>query len=264
MTQARNHQPIGVFDSGVGGLSILMELRRQLTNENLVYYADTANFPYGKRPREQVIELAEAAVHILVGHGAKLVVVACNSASTAAVESLRRTFPIPFIGMEPAVKPAASAARTGAIGVLATDVTLNGPTFARLVERFAGGLQVLTDPVVGLVESVERGIQGSEQTERLLRRAVEPMLEQGADTIVLGCTHFPFARDQIERICGPDVKIIDSGSAVVRQTKRILEEAGLLNDRQGPGDVEFQSNGDPADFQQKLRRLLGEAAPATS
>lgn len=264
MTLAPNQRPIGVFDSGIGGLSILMELRHQLPNEDLFYYADTANFPYGKRPREQVIELAEAAVRILVDRGAKLVVVACNSASTAAVESLRRTFSVPFIGMEPAVKPAASAARTGTIGVLATDVTLNGPTFARLVERFAGGLQVLTDPVVGLVESVERGIQGSEETERLLRRAVEPMLERGVDTIVLGCTHFPLARDQIERICGPDVKIIDSGSAVVRQTKRILEEASLLSDRNRPGEVEFLSSGDRAAFQQKLRRLLGETALATS
>jgi len=247
--------PVGVFDSGVGGISVLREIRRLLPHENLVYYADSGHCPYGGKTREQIQARAVAITEFLMARGAKLIVVACNTATIAAVEHLRATYPIPFVGMEPAVKPAAAQTRSGVVGVLATGAALAGDKFHKLVAAHAGGVRVITQPCPGLVEQVEAGLLDAPETRALVERYTAPLLEQGTDVMVLGCTHYPFLRPLIQDVVGKGVSLIDTGAAVARQAQRLLEREGLVNDEDAAGGIEWHSSGDAAQLE-SLRKLL--------
>ena len=249
-----NKMPIGLFDSGVGGISVLREVQRLLPQEQLIYYADSGHCPYGGKPREQIIERASVITEFLLGQGAKLIVVACNTATIAAVEHLRATYPVPFVGMEPAVKPAVAQTRSGVVGVLATGAALAGEKFHNLVAAHAQGVRMITQPCPGLVECVERGELDGPGPRSLLMRYTEPLLKAGADTLVLGCTHYPFLRPLIAEIVGPDVILLDTGEAVARQTRRVLEREQLLNDH-GAGGISWHTSGDAAEFE-RLHQLL--------
>ena len=234
---------IGVFDSGVGGLSVLREIRRELPFENLLYVADSGYAPYGDRPAAFVQQRARSVVEFLIGQGATSIVVACNTATAVAVDSLRSTFTLPIVAIEPAVKPAAATTRSGVVGVLATTNTLTSAKFATLVEQYAGGASVLTHAAPGLVEQVESGDLTSERTRALIERYVDPLLEEGADTLVLGCTHFPFLTPLIQEIAGPNVAVIDPATAVARELRRRLTSAGLLSASTTPGSEQFWTSG---------------------
>ena len=248
---------IGVFDSGVGGLSVLREIWAQLPYEDTVYFADTDHCPYGSRSIEEVRSLAVAITDFLVGRGAKVIVVACNTASAAALHHLRDRFAVPIVGMEPAVKPAVEHTHTGRVGVIATEVTFQGELFARLLERFADGVDVLTQACPGLVQQVEAGKLDDPETDHLLRLYLQPMVAAGIDSLALGCTHYPFLRDAIQRVVGADVEIIDPAPAVARQTARVLEQNGLLRDSPEPVQRQFYTTGDPKAFAAMAEGLLG-------
>jgi glutamate racemase len=221
--QRGGDQPIGVFDSGVGGLTILRAIREALPREDLIYVADAAYVPYGEKTPEQIRERALAIAGFLLGQGAKAIVVACNTATAAAVDTLRERWSIPFIGVEPAVKPAVTATRSKVVGVLATPATLASTRYRGLVERFAGDARIVSQPCAGLAEHIERGGVDGEHTERMLRGFVEPLLAAGADAIVLGCTHYPLVAHIVQRIAGPGVSVIENGTAVARELARQLD-----------------------------------------
>jgi len=259
---------VAVFDSGVGGLSVMREIARQLPHEDILYFADSANCPYGPRPLEEVRKLSEAVTAFLIQQGAKIVVVACNTASAASLHHLRAIFPVPVVGMEPAIKPAVAMTRSNKVGVIATPVTFQGELFARLVERFAADVEVYTQVCPGLVERVEAGLIEDAETETLVASYLKPMLEAGIDSLVLGCTHYPFLRKTIERVVGPGVAVIDPSPAVARQTGRVLEREGLANlpppqswggKRGGrAGKHLFYTSGDAKAFAEMVERLIGE------
>ncbi len=256
---------IGVFDSGIGGLSVLSAIRRELPGQPMIYLADQAHVPYGPRPLEEVRRFSEAISRFLIAQGAELIVVACNAASAAALHTLRAAFPgVPFVGMEPAVKPAAERTRSGVVGVLATPATFQGALYASVVERFARGVLVLQDTCPGLVAQIEAGRLESAETRRILEKALQPMLAQGIDTVVLGCTHYPFVIPLIQEIAGPGVRVIDPAPAVARQARRLLEGAGAIalpaQDGKEPAPVRYLTTGDPAQMVARLRQLSGENA----
>jgi glutamate racemase len=247
--------PIGVFDSGVGGLSVLQELRRQLPAESLRYFADSGHCPYGGKTQAQIQARACEITERFLDQGAKLIVVACNTATIAAVEHLRATYPVPFIGMEPAVKPAVAATRSGVVGVLATGAALAGQKFHTLMQQHASSVRVITQPCPGLVEHVERGDIDSDEVRELLRRYVNPLIAAGADVLVLGCTHYPFLRRAIAEIAGEGVPLIDTGAAVARQTARVLAREGLQNADDAAGEVSFDTSGDASLVMPVIERL---------
>ncbi len=252
-----NPGPIGVFDSGVGGLSVWREIARQLPHEDIVYLADQAHVPYGSRQLAQVRELAAGVTRFLLEQGAKAIVVACNTASAAALHHLRRTFPtVPFVGMEPAIKPAVERTHNGVVGVIATQATFQGELFASLVERYAGQVKVLTQTCPELVKVVESGALDTPATETLLREYLSPLTRAGIDQLVLGCTHYPFLRPAIERIVGRNVEIIDPAPAVARQTGRVLAQHGLETAQGRAGRWIFYTSGDTATFAALLAHLL--------
>ncbi len=254
-----SHQPIGVFDSGVGGLSVLRAVRALMPEEEALYFADQGHVPYGPRPLEQVREFSEAITRFLLAQGVKLIVVACNTASAAALHFLRENFPhVPFVGMEPAVKPAAERTRSGVVGVLATPATFQGALYASVVERFANGVILLQDTCPGLVAQIERGDLDGPVTRAILESALRPMLARGIDTVVLGCTHYPFVIPLIEEVVGENVRVIDPAPAVAKQAKRLLEAQGAKRPAGGRGRLRFFTSGSVADFQSFLLRLLGE------
>lgn len=254
---------IGIFDSGVGGLSVLREIRKLLPEASLIFLADQANVPYGKHSLEEVRQFSEAITRYLLGRGAQIIVVACNSASGAALQHLRQNFPrVPFVGMEPAIKPAAVLTRSGVVGVLATWVTFNGPLYASVVERFAHGVTLLQNTCPGLVEQIEAGELDSPTTHAILEAALSPMLARGADTIVLGCTHYPFVTPQIQKIAGPDASIIDPSPAVAQQTARLIQLNGITATSQNATEANrtvFLTTGDAEKLATLLPKLLGEA-----
>ena len=253
MTDSR---PVGVFDSGVGGLSILGQIHRQLPGEPIVYLADQAWAPYGERGLEEVRARSFAIVDHLLGRGVKAVVVACNTASAAALHELREGFPmVPFVGMEPAVKPAAEQSGRGVVGVLATHATFQGELYASVVDRHANHVEVIERPGTGLVELIESGLTEGEAVEALLRRHLAPMVDAGIDTLVLGCTHYPFIAPLLRRILGDDVRIIDPAPAVARQLGRVLEHEGLAAQCE-PGTTAYLTTGDGASFAVQVKRLL--------
>jgi len=251
-------QPIGVFDSGVGGVSVLREIRRELPAEDLVYVADSEYAPYGDRAAAFIIERSITMVQFLEHHGAKAVVVACNTATGIAVDTLRARFPMPIVAIEPAVKPAVSQTRSGVIGVLATTQTISSPRFSRLVDAHAAGVRVVAQASPGLVEQVEAGDLASATTRSLVEQYVRPLLDQGADTIVLGCTHYPFLTAVIEDVVGPDVTVIDPAVAVARELRRRLQANGLLASGTHAGKEWFWTTGQPEQAQMVIRQLWGK------
>jgi len=252
-------QPIGVFDSGVGGLSVLRAMRALMPGENVIFFGDQRHVPYGPRPLGQVRAFSEGITRFLLDEGSKLIVVACNTASAAALTHLRETFPdVKFVGMEPAVKPAAEATHTGVVGVLATPATFQGALYASVVERFANGVELMQNTCPGLVQQIENGDLDGAETRRILESALGPMLEKNIDTVVLACTHFPFVIPLIQRICGESVRVIDPAPAVARQAQRLLEAEGKVN-AGGEGSVRFYTSGDEAAVESLLLKLLGEA-----
>jgi glutamate racemase len=253
-------RPIGVFDSGVGGLSVLRHIRAALPEENLLYVADSGHAPYGDKPPQFIEARALAIAEFLVAADAKALVVACNTATAAAIVSLRAKFDLPVVGMEPAVKPAVEATRCGVIGVLATAGTLESAQFAGLVERFGSRARVIVQPCPGLVEQVERGDLAGPATRSLLGRFLRPLLEQGVDTLVLGCTHYPFLAPLVSEMA-PGVALIETGAAVARQLARRLEEESLLVERSGGGSERFCSSGDPRRLEDLLPQLWGRGLP---
>jgi glutamate racemase len=255
------YSPIGVFDSGVGGLSVLRAIRRQMPEESVVYFGDQAHIPYGPRPLQQVRDFSEAIVRFLLEKDAKQIVVACNAASAAALTYLRETFPaVGFVGMEPAIKPAAEHTRTGVVGVLATPATFQGALFASVVERFATGVELIKDTCPGLVQEIEAGNLAGPATRRILETALKPMLARNIDTVVLGCTHYPFVIDLIQDIAGEGVRVIDPAPAVARQAGRLLEASGLRNPG-ASGALRFFTSADAEPLEALLPRLLGEIGP---
>jgi glutamate racemase len=236
----------------------LRALTAQMPSESVIYVADQAHVPYGPRTLEEVRRFSEGIVRFLLDRDAKLVVVACNSASAAALSHLRATFAdVPFVGMEPAVKPAAEGTHTRVVGVLATPATFQGALYASVVERFAAGVTVLKDTCPGLVEQIEAGDLTGPETRRILERALSPMLSQGIDTVVLACTHFPFVIPLIQAIVGERVRVIDPAPSIARQTLRLLEAAHTRSRAGSPGQVEYCTSGDPAGLERMLQRLLG-------
>ena len=254
------HPSIGVFDSGVGGLSVLREIRSLLPGADLAYVADQAHVPYGSRPPEAVRAFAVGITRFLWEWGARVVVVACNTASAAALSHLRDSFSpaLQIVGMEPAVKPAAEMTRSGVIGVLATPATLQGGPFARLVERYAQGITVLEQTCPGLVERIEGGETEGEGLRSLLADYIFPLLERGADALVLGCTHYPLVLPVIAEVAGRGVRVINPAPAVARQTQRVWQEIGGNAAAGCSGELSVYTSGDPAELERLLPRLLGE------
>ncbi len=249
--------PIGIFDSGVGGLSVLRAIQTQLPYEHLLYVADQAHIPYGPRKIDQIRTFAFEITEFLLKEGAKLVVVACNTASAAALHELREAYPgVPFVGMEPAVKPAVTVTKSGKVGVLATPTTFNGELYASLVDRFAHGVQIFKCTCPGLVEQIEHGALDSPVTHAILEAGLRPMLEEGVDTIVLGCTHYPFVIPQIQAITGLKVQTIDPAPAIARQTEHLLNAKNRLNPIIKTGLPRFYTTGNPAALKMLLPRLL--------
>jgi glutamate racemase len=252
--------PIGAFDSGMGGLSIVAELRRLLPYEDIVFYADNANCPYGERSDEWVRARSAEIARFLLERGAKAIVVACNAASAAGLEHLRAIYSLPIVGLVPAVKPAVETTRSKTVGVLATPVAIRGRLLADVIERFAqpAGVEVVACAPEGWVEAVERGELDTPEITENVRRAVTPLLEKGADAIVLGCTHYPFLKPLIRQVAGDSMKIIDSGEGVSRQTARVLQSRHLLHPHDNPGKLTVYTSGDPDALRPLVWRLVGE------
>ncbi|WP_434655706.1 glutamate racemase [Pseudomonas sp. R3-56] len=244
--------PVGVFDSGVGGLSVLGEIRRLLPNESLLYVGDCGHIPYGEKSPEFIRQRCALIADFFQREGAKALVVACNTATVAGVAELRRDYPDwPIVGMEPAVKPAAAATRSGIVGVLATTGTLQSAKFAALLDRFATDVRVITQPCPGLVELIEAGDLHSSALHQLLQGYVNPLLAAGCDTLILGCTHYPFLKPLLKQMIPAHISLIDTGAAVARQLQRLLAERALLAD--GPAsETQFWSSADPI----HLRNIL--------
>jgi len=252
-----SNSPIGVFDSGVGGLSVLRAVRALLPGTPVIFVADQAHVPYGTRSQEEVRSFSEAITRTLLAQGVQMVVVACNTASAAALYHLRQVFPgTPFVGMEPAVKPAAEQTRSGVVGVLATPATFQGALYTSVVERFANGVRLLTHTCPGLVSQIEAGDLDGPITRAILEDALGPMLAAGIDRVVLGCTHYPFVIPLIEEIVGPQVQVIDPAPAVARQVARLYQPN--LAGHTAPARDRFLTTGDPAALEALLPRLLGE------
>jgi glutamate racemase len=248
---------VGVLDSGVGGLSVLREIHRLLPGIPTLYYADQAHLPYGPRPADEIRQFVESIAHFLIREGAAVIVMACHSASAASLDYLRACYPnVPFVGMEPAVKPAAEATRTGVIGVLTTQATANGDLYKRVVARFAADVKVITRVSPQLVAMVEAGTQDDPESEAILRAHVEPMLAEGADQIVLACTHFPFLKTQLQKITS--VPLVDPGAAVARQVGRVLPDVQAWQ-RQN----RYFTSGSAVEFRLMLRRLAAIDADVT-
>lgn len=250
---------IGIFDSGVGGLSVLRHIQRLLPGERLLYFADQAHVPYGRRSAEEIRLFSEQITRFLIAKDASIIVVACNTATAAAIDHLRQTFPeTPFVGMEPAVKPGAAKTRNGKIGVLATAGTFESQRYASLLARFAGNITAYESACPGLVEQIEAGELESKETEVILQKAIRPMLAHGVDTLILGCTHYPFVLPLIKRIAGNNVAVIDPAPAVAQQVKRVFKEQGHSPVK---GEIHLFTTGDSAIFGSKAQRLLSQSLP---
>jgi glutamate racemase len=262
-----SNNPIGVFDSGIGGVSVLRAIRELLPKENLIYFGDNANLPYGEKTLDEIRGFSEHVTDFLLEKKCKVIVIACNTASAAALKNLREIHPqIIFVGMEPAIKPAAEQTKSGVVGVIATTATFQGELFASVVERFAQNVKVLNQPCPGLVQQIEAGELDSPKTEMMLRSWLEPMIEKGIDTLVLACTHYPFVMPLIKKILGEKVRVIDPAPAVAKQVKRVLEEKKILNnnERQDSAAVEYYTSGVAAAFAKTLFVLTGETSEIRS
>jgi glutamate racemase len=252
----KNH-PIGVFDSGVGGLSVLREIQKRLPHENILYVADSAHAPYGDKSKEYILERSTAIVEFFVSQQVKAIVVACNTATGAAVTELRPQYTLPIIAMEPAVKPASERTQSGVIGVMATRRTLASHNAHLLFSRFAEQVTIIPQACPGLVEQVERGELSTDKTRALVAQYVLPLVEHNADFIVLGCTHYPFLAAVIQEIAGPAVSVIDSGFAIARELRSRLEKAETLTHRPYPGSVQFWSSDNSVQARKIISQLWG-------
>lgn len=256
--------PIGVFDSGVGGISVLKHIHALLPFEQLLYVADSRHAPYGSKTPEEIQSRCFEIADFLIAKGVKAIVVACNTATAAAIDGMREKYPLPIIGMEPAVKPAAAASKNGVIGVLATVGTLKSAQFAGLLESYGRNVKVVTQGCVGLVECVERGELNTQGTRELLVRYCQPLLQEGADTIVLGCTHYPFVKPLIQQIVGENVTLIDTGAAVAKHLQKRLAALDLLTQQDEAGVVKFWTNSQAADARLVIEALWGKDAQVAS
>jgi len=236
--------PIGMFDSGVGGTSIFKAVQQLLPTEQIIYLADSRNAPYGAKSKSEIIDLSYKNTKLLLDQGAKIIVVACNTATTNAIKELRSNFDVPFIGIEPAIKPAALQSKSKVIGILATKGTLSSELFTKTSELFAKNTEIIEVIGEGLVPLVEKGSLNSEETRNLLIRLLQPMIARGIDYLVLGCSHYPYLIPLIKEILPEGVQIIDSGEAVAKQTKAVLQNAKLLSDRLEKDPI-FFSNKNP-------------------
>lgn len=252
-----SESPIGVFDSGAGGLSVLREIHRLLPNEDLLYVADSAHAPYGDKPKEFILERSTAIIEFFLSHQVKAIVVACNTATAAAVKELRHIYHLPMVAMEPAVKPAVEQTQTGVVGVLATSRTINSNNFQILFSRFADQAKIIPQPCPGLVDQVEQGDLDGPQTRNLVSQFVQPLLAQNADILVLGCTHYPFLKPVIQEIAGTGVKVIDSGAAIARRLHSLLQHHGLLSESTKTGLVEFFTSAENGKADGVLSELWG-------
>jgi glutamate racemase len=251
-----NPNPIGMFDSGVGGLSVLKAMRELMPSENIIFVGDQAHVPYGLRQVEDVRDYSVSITRFLLAEGAKIIVVACNTASAAALSYLRKIIPnVKFVGMEPAVKPAAETTRSGVVGVLATPSTFQGALYASVVERFANGVELLQSTCPGLVQQIEKGDLLGEETRNILEMALLPMLAKKIDTVVLGCTHYPFVIPLIKEIVGREVRVIDPAPAVARQVERLLITADERNESVHR-KVDYYTTGDEHKFRSLLPILM--------
>lgn len=249
---------IGVFDSGVGGLSVLRHIRQVLPGERLIYVADSGHVPYGDKTPAYIEQRSLALARVLVEQGADAIVIACNTATAAAAASLRSRFGIPIVGMEPAVKPAVAATRSGVVGVLATVGTLESARFAALLEKYAGAVEIVTQGCPGLVEQIERGDLRGAKTRELIERYTAPLLARGADTLILGCTHYPFLIPLIREVAGEAIELVDTGAAVARQLQRRIR-AELPERSAGGASEQFFTSGDPVQAAHIMSALWGAA-----
>ncbi len=265
------NRPIAVFDSGVCGISVLQHIHALLPFEALLYVADSKYAPYGNKTPAEIQARCFAIADFLIANDAKVIVVACNTATAAEIDAMRAKYTlsnnIPIIGMEPAVKPAAAASKNGIIGVLATTGTLKSAQFAGLLESYGRNVKVVTQACVGLVECIERGEIAAENTLRLVEQYCQPLLDAGADTIVLGCTHYPFVRTLIEQVVGPDVALIDTGAAVAKHLQQRLLALDLLSDHKQlaqvsswENKVQFWTNSGANDAKLVISQLWGQVA----
>ena len=252
-----NNSPIGVYDSGFGGLSVWREIHRRLPEESLLYLGDGKNCPYGGRSREEITAFAREAVERLIGEGVKMVVVGCNTATTAAVDALRAEWPdIPIVGLEPAVKPACLSSRTRRIAVLATAHSLQSDMFLNTARRYAADVEVIKVEGRGFVELVESDRESTDEAVRVVKEAIRPMLERGADRIVLGCTHYPFLRGALERAAeGTAVRFIDPSEAVARRVRQLLDEHHLAAEQGHSATVRYDTFADET-YRLRLQRKL--------
>jgi glutamate racemase len=257
--------PIGMFDSGLGGLSVLKEIRRFSPAEDIIYFADQANSPYGPRTLAEVRSFSIEISRFLIAMGAKIIVVACNTASAAALHHLRQLFPsTPFVGMEPAVKPAAESSQSKHIGVLATEATFKGKLFSSVVERFAQGVDVYEQTLPGLVERIEARDLTSPETRNILQTPIEYLRAEGVDTLVLGCTHFPLVLPLISELAGPGINIIDPAPAIARRINSVLKRKNLLAQNEHQGQISYLSSINAAELKLNAEELVQLSGTAIS
>lgn len=257
-SQNKQYNIVGIFDSGVGGLSVWRELIKVIPGNRMIYVSDNAFSPYGPRPQSEIISRAMSITDFLIKNGAGIIVIACNTATAAAIEELRWKYEIPFVGMEPAVKPAAKMSKTKVIGVLATKGTFMGRLYNKTLRRFATGLRVVEKVGTGLVDIVENGKADTPESKKLLSKYITPMIAKGADYIVLGCTHYPFLSDQIREIAGEGVTLVDPAPAVAKHTYEIMEERGLIQEGtlNQEEQTRFFSTGSEANLKRVARTIL--------
>lgn len=256
MTMPASKLAIGVFDSGIGGLSVQRHLHELLPHENFFYFADSAHAPYGNKPSEFIVRRSVIISEFLLQQKTKALVVACNTATSAAVEILRQRYPVPIIGMEPGVKPAVEATKTGVVGILATTTTLSGHKYVKLRDQFQDHARIINQPCPGLVERIERGHLHDSATRALAKSYIEPLLDEGADVLVLGCTHYPFIRELIEEIAGPAVSIVDTGPAIARELTRRLRKVNGLNSNSERGETRYFTSGDASHLRHVVEKVL--------
>lgn len=266
MSSSIINAPIGVFDSGAGGLTVLSALRSELPQESFIYFGDTAHCPYGVRSEAEITDLTIQANRFLIEQGVKLIVIACNTASQVSLSTLRATFALPFVGVVPAVKPAARLTRRGRIGVVATNQAIKAAYLQQLIDDFASGLEVFAIGCPELVTLVEEGQLDGPIVEETLRHSFQPLLAQDVDVLVLGCTHFPALRSAIEHVVGKRIQVIDSGRAVARRTYAVLESEGLLRsldeDNVQRGELHIWCSGDAHSFGDIATKVLGYSVAA--
>ncbi|MBP6913098.1 MAG: glutamate racemase [Candidatus Levybacteria bacterium] len=252
-----NNSPIGIFDSGVGGLTVLSEIEKLLPEENFIYLADQAFAPYGKRTISELQERTKRVSKFLIEKNVKLIVVACNTASTSSIKYLRKNFPVPFIGVVPVIKTLASVSETKKTAVLATPITTKSIYLDLLISEFGQDITVYKVGDTGLEGIIEKGDLSDPKISIILKKHIDPLKKLGVDTIALGCTHYPFLRDALQKTAGENVKILDSGGAVARQVKRVLTEEKLLSPAKH-GEDWYYTTGATLEFQDKVKKLTGK------